>query len=213
METTEQRHKICNFCGEEIPESQRRCPYCGSLLDMGNAVNNSTQQMQFNYNNQAVQPSAADTQKLSGEETSRPQNGQLQYHTVADSTNEIDNEQTISQPQCIQPSADTIPQVRQEQVRQEQIRQNGTYAGSSQQAVPVRKTMGNGLKVFLTVLFVIIPGIGQLAGVITAILMMNSDTDSDKRSFGTALLVACILVFILASSLSFVISMAIPALH
>lgn len=193
METTEQRLKICNFCGEEIPESQRRCPYCGSLLDMGNVVNNYTQQMQINYNNQAAQPPAVDTQKLNGEEVIRAQNGQAQYN----------------QAQYNQASVNQIPEGQMQQ-------QGRAYQDSNrsrQAAAPVQKTMGNGLKVFLTVLFVVIPGIGQLAGVITALLMMNSDSDNDKRSFGAALLVACILVFIMTCSLSFVISMAIPALH
>jgi len=58
--------------------------------------------------------------------------------------------------------------------------------------------LSNALKVFLTVLFTVIPGFGQLAGIITAIVFMGSEDDEDKRSFGVALLVACIVIFAFA---------------
>lgn len=58
--------------------------------------------------------------------------------------------------------------------------------------------MGNGMKVFLTMIFTLLPGIGQLAGIITAIVLMSSNDDSDRRSFGSALLVANIVMFVLS---------------
>ena len=57
--------------------------------------------------------------------------------------------------------------------------------------------LGNGMKVFLTLVFALLPGIGQLAGIITAIAFMSSNDDSDRRSFGSALLVANIIMFVL----------------
>lgn len=61
-----------------------------------------------------------------------------------------------------------------------------------------RKPLSNGLKVFLTILFTVIPGLGQLAGIITAIVFMNADDDADRKSFGVALLVASIIIFVLS---------------
>ncbi|NJD03947.1 MAG: zinc ribbon domain-containing protein [Ruminiclostridium sp.] len=64
--------------------------------------------------------------------------------------------------------------------------------------------LSNGLKVFLTILFAIIPGIGQLAGIITAIVFMNEYDDADRKSFGAALLVASIILFVMTCIVSFV---------
>jgi len=61
-----------------------------------------------------------------------------------------------------------------------------------------RQPLSNGLKVFLTVLFTLVPGIGQLAGIITAIVFMSTEEDSDRRSFGVALLVSNLILFVLA---------------
>lgn len=61
-----------------------------------------------------------------------------------------------------------------------------------------RQPLGNGLKVFLTILFTLIPGIGQLAGIITAIVFMNTDDDPDRKSFGVAILVASLIMFVIA---------------
>ncbi len=58
--------------------------------------------------------------------------------------------------------------------------------------------LSNGMKVFLTVIFTIIPGFGQLAGIITAIVFMNSEDDDDKKSFGVAILVASLIMFVFA---------------
>jgi hypothetical protein len=62
----------------------------------------------------------------------------------------------------------------------------------------VKPPLSNGLKVFLTMLFTLLPGIGQIAGIITAIVFMSSDGDDDRRSFGVALLVAAIAMFVLS---------------
>lgn len=70
-----------------------------------------------------------------------------------------------------------------------------------------KPVLSNGLKVFLTVLFTLIPGIGQLAGIITAIVFMSSDGDKDRKSFGVALLVACLILFLLSCIGCFVISL------
>ena len=77
MKAQEQGLKICNFCGEEISESQRRCPYCGSLLDMGNIINNHTS-AQINYNTQ-------ENQQLNGEQMSDSTDaGEVQDNQVQD---------------------------------------------------------------------------------------------------------------------------------
>ncbi len=57
--------------------------------------------------------------------------------------------------------------------------------------------LSNWSKVFLSALAVIIPGIGQLVGIIVGLVMVANDRDSDRRSYGAALLTVSILVFLI----------------
>jgi hypothetical protein len=63
----------------------------------------------------------------------------------------------------------------------------------------IQPSMSNNMKVFLTTLCNIVPGLGQLAGVIIAIVLMNAEGDTDKKSFGLALLVTSLIVFVIMS--------------
>lgn len=84
------------------------------------------------------------------------------------------------------------------------------YYPRQQQQPPIyrnssgKQPLSNGLKVFLTMLFTLLPGIGQIAGIITAIVFMSTDGDEDRRSFGVALLVASIVMFIVSCLSCFV---------
>lgn len=82
---------------------------------------------------------------------------------------------------------------RPEQV---QIAHNGGYVPDRRYINYMRNPLSNGMKVFLTILFTVIPGFGQLAGIITAIVFMNAEGDSDRKSFGVALMVASLIMFI-----------------
>lgn len=62
-------------------------------------------------------------------------------------------------------------------------------------------SLSNGMKVFITIISVTIPGLGQLAGIIIALLLMNTENDPDRRSFGTALLMASVIFFVVSSLL------------
>jgi hypothetical protein len=73
----------------------------------------------------------------------------------------------------------------------------------------VYKPLSNAMKVFLTSIAVIIPGIGQLIGIIAAIVFLNSGHDGDRRSFGVALLVASVIFFILSGILMFFMLIAV----
>ena len=97
--------------------------------------------------------------------------------------------------------------------RPEQDYRRPYYQNRPQQGQRYEKpALSNGLKVFLTLLFALLPGIGQLAGIITAIVFMNSEGDKDRRSFGVALLVACIIMFVLACIGCFILSIASASL-
>lgn len=67
-----------------------------------------------------------------------------------------------------------------------------------------KKPLGNGKKVFITIISTIIPGIGQLIGVISSIILMNNQYDEDRRTFGTALLTASLIFFVVTCFFWFV---------
>lgn len=83
----------------------------------------------------------------------------------------------------------------------------GTYNGGGP-----TKPLSNGMKVFLTAVFTLVPGIGQLAGIITAILFMNSEDDGDRKSFGAAILVLSLVMFALSCIAGFIAVITISSL-
>jgi hypothetical protein len=72
-----------------------------------------------------------------------------------------------------------------------------------------KNRISNGMKVFITIICTVIPGLGQLAGVIAAIVFMNDQEDADARSFGTALLISSVFFFIITCMFWFVILVAL----
>lgn len=77
-------------------------------------------------------------------------------------------------------------------------------AGGTIDVFPRSKGLSNGKKVLLTILCTLIPGFGQLAGIITSIVFIN-DQDNDKRSFGIALLVASLIFFVISCFVLFIV--------
>lgn len=73
--------------------------------------------------------------------------------------------------------------------------------------------LSNGMKVFLTIICTIIPGLGQLAGIILGIVFMNADNDADRKSFGVALLVASLIFFIVSCLSCFIILIGVQAVQ
>jgi hypothetical protein len=73
------------------------------------------------------------------------------------------------------------------------------------------KPLGNGFKVLITMICTVIPCFGQLVGIIAGIIFMSSEDEiygADKRSFGLALLIVNIIMFILSSAFWFLILLA-----
>jgi len=60
----------------------------------------------------------------------------------------------------------------------------------------MRKPLSNGTKVFMVTLSNLLPGIGQLFGVISAIVFINAGEDKDRKSFGAALLISSVIAFV-----------------
>ena len=60
------------------------------------------------------------------------------------------------------------------------------------------KSLSNRKKVFMSIICAVIPGFGQIIGAIAGLAFMNYENDPDRKSFGLALLVASLIMFILS---------------
>jgi hypothetical protein len=190
--------KKCGFCGENIPAEADRCPYCGSILEVtvdspykmpeqqgdapGAGVSETGDSVQGNGPVQDQQDAANQN------DTYAPQYGQTppQYEQTPPQYG-----QTPPQGMGQGPAYGQRYDYGQRPYYPRQ-QQSPAYRSST------RPPLSNGLKVFLTMLFTLLPGIGQIAGIITAIVFMSSDGDEDRRSFGVALLVASLVMFVLS---------------
>lgn len=69
-------------------------------------------------------------------------------------------------------------------------------------------SIGNWAKVLLSAMAVFIPGLGQIIGIIIGLVLVSNDTDSDKRSFGAALLTVSVVAFVLSACFWFIFALS-----
>lgn len=212
MNTVNFGEKRCNYCGENIGPSARRCPYCGSLVE-------SEAGMAEARYNPSPDNFTADGFAPVNEEGLLQVQGELVYSDENPSQGKDFPMQETKQ--------ETMQETKQEAIQgsiQETIKESPTVetienmraypdaplrTGSPGNFQPAQmqdqvqnvnnnaKAISNGLKVFLTVIASVIPGIGQLIGIISSIIFINMDDSRDKKSFGVALLIASIVMFAL----------------
>lgn len=174
--------KKCSFCSEEIPADAGRCPYCGSLLEV-----------RIDEGGMTIMP-------RENTEFINENNGSI-MNNQADTTGGGIGD-------AGKPGTGTpVDNGFQDPKTAPSYYSTRTY-GTPSYSTNFRKPISNGMKVFLTILFTVIPGIGQLAGIITAIVFMNAEDDADRKSFGVALLVASLIMFVLSCISCFVIFLA-----
>lgn len=68
--------------------------------------------------------------------------------------------------------------------------------------------LSNWTKVMLTALAVLLPGIGQIIGVILGLVFVANDTDADRRSFGAALITVSVIAFVIAAVFWFIFALS-----
>ncbi len=198
--------KKCGFCGENIPAEADRCPYCGSILEVTvDAQYGMPEQQQGGTDEFYGANTAGEVQENGADQ---PQEAQIP--PVADGNQFTGNNDPAAGNQnnaygnVYGPATQQSMGQRPEYDGQRQDYGQRPYYPRQQQQPPVYRSnsgkppMSNGLKVFLTMLFTLVPGIGQLAGIITAIVFMSSSGDDDRRSFGVAILVASLAMFVLS---------------
>lgn len=184
------KQKNCGFCGESIPASAGRCPYCGSILEV--EINNN-----YNIGSGNSSPDNTNAPLDGNEQANYGQNSDSSDKSAYDSNVQTGGQQAYNEAGSQRP---------QQRIYMSSV-QNNQYVPYSRTNYSNRKQMSNGIKVLLTAITAAIPGIGQLVGIIAAIVFMNAEDDSDRKSFGLALLVASLIFFIFACIGCFVVAM------
>lgn len=197
--------KKCGFCGESIPMGAGRCPYCGSILEVtieGSYQIDTNQDLSNNVSEQ----DAAGQQSNDWQPNAVPQD-QTSHYGVYGDNDAVPQEPQPQEPQPQQPQSQG-PGPQPQPYRPVQGDGRSPYQNNNQnRPAYVKLPLSNGLKVFLTIIFTMIPGFGQIAGIITAIVFMSS-ADQDRKSFGIAILVACAVLFTISCIVCFIASIA-----
>lgn len=174
MDNLDTERKKCGYCGEEIQAFSRRCPFCGSIQEKPDASKNAV---------------------LSGSAAEAP------YVESGIDTPDPDTQSAIKLPSyegneqiCEEKRNSGIP----EKGFSTEMRPEHSREGFNSTAYGAVRPLSNRFKVSLTVIASIIPGIGQLVGIIAAIAFINEADDPDRYSFGRSLLTASIIVFVLS---------------
>jgi len=202
--------KKCGFCGESIPVRAGRCPYCGSLLEVVFENNYRINPVENPTDNQAEaeKPDISDGIKPddAGQiEAEQKPDADPNASVLQDSVSKQENSGLIGSPMT-QRRTEQQPESRNRLEGNERPYYNNRYIPERGFENKNKNPLSNGMKVFLTALFILIPGFGQLAGIITAIVFMNSEGDSDRKSFGVALLVLSLIMFVFACIGCFVLT-------
>lgn len=181
MENLEFTTKRCNTCGEESPGDLNYCRYCGSALPFGRAEHKSEETQDLTGNHQFME-----SLKEESNMTMPISTGDGEDTSVVE-TKRIGN-------------LDYIPISNQQRIQ---------TANTSNRTLTNKNSIPNGMKVLLSVICAVVPGLGQLICLILAIIFINTEGDEDKSSFGIALLVASLVLFVLTFIVFFLIMMAL----
>jgi len=196
----------CSFCGESIPPNTGRCPYCASILDISFG---SDYNMASYAANQDENKAGNENEPLTGSDDREILDNSAKQDSIRDGDKTADGLGNRTAPRENVQGSNLAFQSRI-QVGGSQNSNNNRYSENRTENMPVYP-LSNGMKVFLTVIFTLIPGIGQLAGIITAIIFMNNEYDSDRKSFGVAILVASLIMFVLSCIGCFIAVLAISS--
>lgn len=183
--------KECEYCHESIDTKSRRCPFCGSLLNLSK---NSEKQDYINSQDYPKQDND-DNQDLSDDQDFSTNLNNQNDHKI--------REEAISH----KPQTDFIINSPNNNNSMGNWYNYADSKGRNTRNNYEGSNLSNAMKVFITVISSIVPGLGQIVGIIIAIIFMNSEDDVDKRSFGVALLVSSLILFIIACLSCFILTL------
>lgn len=190
MNGTGNGRTVCNFCGEDIAADAKRCPYCGSVLGMSSGFKiDEGKTEDFDDNSSPANVIKMDISKSSFElDNVKSDNSVKAFmdeekvfdskieegltrikpdEQIFDETQENLDNPAISETQAPQ-TANTVQQVSMGNNVGQPSNQGSVIHRQSAEGKP---SLSNAMKVFLTAICNLIPGIGQLVGVIVAIVL------------------------------------------
>lgn len=182
----------CRYCGVDIAADYENCPFCGERVVSPEPVgetganNNETGGVPVGEPQRDGPDGYKDPEQLSFEELTDAETGQSERRE--------DKNDAGNRAGTVKDEGPTVCHVE-------------SAAGTI-----LNQPLTNGLKVFLTALTVLMPGVGPIIGIICAVVFMNSEVDADRRSFGQALLITALAIFALACISCFGIAMVLTAL-
>jgi hypothetical protein len=190
LNSINENNKICRTCSELSPVEFEKCQYCGSELKDLVEDMNSDLDLKITIGRKTAEKEV--------EEINSPEI--LRYVN-----NEIHIDETDEKPVS--------------SIIEDQVQFNDIFGFKTTNEIPERTkkavkelkedSISNNRKVLLTIICSIIPGFGQLFCLILSIGFMNSEENDDRKSFGNALFVASLVMFVITCIVSFLIAVAV----
>lgn len=188
MNNLDANSKFCKTCSELSPAELDKCQFCGSeLKDVLDEVNSDL--------NLKISIGSVSSE-IENEEPNISEI--LPYDNVESYVKEAYDEKENS-------------------INNDQAQFNDIFGFKSSNGVQEKivkeivkdDSISNKKKVFLTVICAIVPGFGQLFCLILSIIFMNSEDNEDRKSFGSALFAAALILFVLTCIISFLIALVV----
>lgn len=198
--------KMCSFCGEDIASDFKRCPYCGSLLQLDVGHLDTDSHNTVDGVNENIEANSADS-SYRFEKSINDTNSVTDFTGKAifkeQDLNSDDEDFALKDALASRKSFENNPAgaIKNDDAgRTNRYDNKNKQLNKQKQTNKQKKPLGNGRKVFIVTLSNLVPGIGQLFGAISAIAFMNTEGDKDRKSFGSALLVSSVIAFVVSIS-------------
>lgn len=226
----------CVYCGADFSGNFEYCPYCGEkILNEGSdaVAKQQSAQADLDKSGAEAQPENKDINFEGFDIEEMLTDNNETDETIQDSdefdiARNFDEIEAISEiwkadkQQTVDFGTDDPKQPNSKEIwEQEQYDNTDDNTDDSRylccgalnvQKILYEKPLTNELKVFLTAVTVLFPGVGQILGVICSIIFMNSNNDLDRRSFGKALLITSLLMFVLVCISCFTVTVMLTAI-
>jgi len=210
---TEKKYK-CPFCGYEMDKKLNRCENCASILDINiQPEDETTSALDLTNKKVEEQPEINAEEKAEEQpEMKSEEKEEVKIEEEAVETSRERTEETLTNSEKTQSGAKGNSSIYGDTFINQPY---NAYNKINNLNPPVSKPLTNGMKVALTTLCVLLPVIGQFIGLVLSIIYMNSDEElkdcDDRRSFGLALLIACVIAFVLSAFGGFLLLIFIAA--
>lgn len=204
LDNFEENKYKCPYCGYEMTKKQSRCENCASILDI------------------KIQ---SEEKALKDESSEIKPPDEIKESLNSDMPNDENNSSNVEEKAERKETEEYFENREEKKQASEnpffESKNNNSFFGDSfknqsynsynkNSYVPSEpKALTNAIKVALTTLCVLVPVVGQFIGLVLSIIYMNSDEElkdcDDRRSFGLALLIACVISFVVSVFLGFAI--------